>query len=218
MSRRCTASLGATIVLLQLLWVCQPAAAQPATQAPGIAGTRFISGVASTDGDSFTHRVLATSRTSTMEAELNAAAAEGFRFHAVMGGDTAFGGSEVVAVVSRGNAAEGPFAYRLLATSRTSTMERELNQAAAEGFRYRGQTVFDTMFGGEEVVAILERDVGHRRPLVEYLLLATSQTSTLNDEPAEAGHEGYEVMSLTVGNTAFGGEELVAILQRPRTW
>ncbi len=28
----------------------------------------------------------------------------------------------------------------------------------------------------------------------------------------------YEVMSLTVGSTAFGGEELVAILQRPRAW
>ena len=78
--------------------------------------------------------------------------------------------------------------------------------------------MFDTVFGGEEVVAILERDVGHRRPLVEYLLLATSQTSTLNDELADAGREGYEVMSLTVGNTAFGGEELVAILQRPGTW
>src|SRR5450756_165335 len=43
------------------------------------------------------YRVLATSRTSTMEKELNEAADAGFRFDAVMGGETAFGGGEVVA-------------------------------------------------------------------------------------------------------------------------
>ena len=39
------------------------------------------------------YRVLATSKTSTMEKELNAAAAEGYIFAGVMGGESAFGGS-----------------------------------------------------------------------------------------------------------------------------
>lgn len=43
------------------------------------------------------YRVLATSRTSTMQKELNEAAEAGFRFQAFMGGETAFGGDEVVA-------------------------------------------------------------------------------------------------------------------------
>ena len=37
-------------------------------------------------------------------------------------------------------------------------MEKELQQAADAGFEYRGQTVFKSTFGGEEVVCILERD------------------------------------------------------------
>src|SRR5262245_15950001 len=104
------------------------------------------------------YRVLATNRTGTMEKELNTAAESGFRFQAVMGGDTAVGGSEVVIVVSRGAEAKGRYSYKLLATSRTSTMEREMQQAADAGFEYRGQTVFKSTFGGDEVVCILERD------------------------------------------------------------
>ncbi|MEP7363907.1 MAG: hypothetical protein ABI972_11675, partial [Acidobacteriota bacterium] len=36
-------------------------------------------------------RVLATTKTSTLEKEMNQAAEEGFRFEAAMGGETAFG-------------------------------------------------------------------------------------------------------------------------------
>ena len=46
-------------------------------------------------------RVLATNKTSTLEKELNEAAETGFRFSAVMGGETAMGGNEVVAIVTR---------------------------------------------------------------------------------------------------------------------
>src|SRR6185437_16106013 len=47
------------------------------------------------------YRVLATTKTSTMEKELNEASEAGFQFQAVMGGETEFGGSEVVVVTSR---------------------------------------------------------------------------------------------------------------------
>jgi hypothetical protein len=84
-------------------------------------------------------RVLATAKTSTMEQEMNEAAEAGFRFAAVMGGDTAFGGSEVVVVMTR-TQINLAFQYRLLATGKTSTMEKELQQAGDAGFEYRGQT------------------------------------------------------------------------------
>jgi hypothetical protein len=163
------------------------------------------------------YRVLATNKTSTMEKELNAAAEAGFRFQAVMGGDTAVGGSEVVAVVSRGAEPVGRFAYRLLATSKTSTMEKELQQAADAGFEYRGQTVFKSTFGGEEVVCILERDKESGAERSQYKLIATSRTSTLQKELLEAGSIGYQIVGMTVGKTAMGGNEVVAILRRPRT-
>ena len=163
------------------------------------------------------YRVLATNKTSTMEKELNEGAEAGFRYQAVMGGDTAIGGSEVVVVVSRVAEAKGRFSYKLLATSKTSTMEKELQQAADAGFEYRGQTVFKSTFGGEEVVCILERDKDASAERSQYKLVATSRTSTLQKELLEAGRVGYQVLGMTVGKTAMGGNELVAILRRPKS-
>jgi hypothetical protein len=162
------------------------------------------------------YRVLATNKTSTMEKELNAAAEAGFQFSAVMGGDTAFGGNEVVVVMSRRSEARGRFAYRLLATSKTSTMERELQQAADAGYHYRGQTIFGTNFSGDEVVVILERDEEAALQPFEYHLVATAKTSTLQEELSDASMGGYEMVGMTVARTAFGGSELVAITRRPK--
>ena len=159
-------------------------------------------------------RVLATTKTSTMEQELNQAAEAGFRFETVMGGDTAMGGSEVVAVTSRAGGAKGRYSYKLLATSRTSTMEKEMQEAADAGFEYRGQTVFKSAFGGQEVVCILERDKESTTKGSRYKLLATSKTSTLEKELLQAGAAGYQIMGMTVSKTSIGGKELVAIMRR----
>lgn len=162
------------------------------------------------------HRVLATNKTSTMEKEMNEAAEAGFRFKAVMGGETAVGGNEVVAVLARSGASRGRFAYKLLATNKTSTMEKELQDAADIGFEYVGQTVFKSMFGGDEVVCILERDKDAPQLRSQYKLLATTKTSTLQKELQEIGASGYEALGMTVAKTALGGKELVAITRRTR--
>jgi hypothetical protein len=71
------------------------------------------------------------------------------------------------------------------------------------------------MFGGDEVAVILERDLDDPAPdRYQYLLLATSRTSTMEKELQEAGDDGYELVGMTVGETAFGGDEVVAILRR----
>ncbi len=163
----------------------------------------------------YDYRVLATSKTSTLEQEMNEAASAGFRFSFVMGGETAVGGSEGVAVlVKTGDG--GRYSYRLLATTRTSTMQKELQDASDAGFEYREQTVFRSRFGGEEVVCILERDREATARKYEYKLVATTKTSTLEKELREAGAAGYEALGLTVGKTALGGKELVAITRRAR--
>jgi hypothetical protein len=162
------------------------------------------------------YKLLATNKTSTMQKELNEAAGAGFRFAGVMGGETAFGGSEVVVVMSRDQTTRGKssFEYRLLATSKTATMQRELQEAADAGFEYKGQTVFPTTFGGKEVVVILERDPEARTVRYEYKLLATSKTSTMQKELNEVGAAGFDFVGVTVGQTAFGGKEVVSILRR----
>lgn len=164
---------------------------------------------------SIEYKVLATSRTGTMEKEMNQAADAGFRFRAVTGGETAFGGKETVAVMEK-DGAGGRYRYKLLATSRTSTMEKELQQAADDGFEVRGQAVFESLLGGKEVVTILELDKDHPASGWQYRLLATSRTGTMEKELNGLGDVGYQIVGLTVGQTLIGGKELVSIVRRKR--
>lgn len=162
------------------------------------------------------YKVLATNKTSTTQKEMNEAAEAGFQFGGVMGGETSFGGSEMVTIMYRKPSSEkSRFAYKLLATSKTSTMQKELQEAGDESFEYKGQTVYKSAFGGKEVVAILELDRNLKaRPRYEYRLLATKKTSTMQKELQEAGAEGFEFVGVTLGQTAMGGTEVVSILRR----
>lgn len=162
------------------------------------------------------YRILAASRTSTMEKELNEAAAAGYRFSKAMGGKTANGGPEVVVAMVKEPRTEGQGVrrYRLLATSRTSTLQKELQQSADEGYQYLEQTVFESAFGGKEVVVIMELDPAKGFQRSAYRMLATSRTSTMQKELNELGEQGYVLLGLTVGETAYGGHEVVAILRK----
>ena len=101
--------------------------------------------------------VLATNRTGTMEDELNEAGARGYRVAAAQGGETAFGGNEAVVIMALDP--EGRrFRYILLATSRTGTMQEELNEVPSE-YDLVAMTVFRSTFGGREAAAILEAEI-----------------------------------------------------------
>jgi hypothetical protein len=169
------------------------------------------------DAPKYDYRLLATTRTSTMEKELNQAAEAGYAFSSVMGGQTGIGGKEVVVVMAKKLGAEtSAREYKLLATSRTSTMQKELQQAGDQGFDYCGQTVFQSAFGGKEVSVILERHPASGKKKVEFKLLATTRTSTMEHELKEAGEAGYEFLDVLVGSTAFGGNEVISVLRRYR--
>jgi hypothetical protein len=105
--------------------------------------------------------------------------------------------------------------YKLLATSKTATMQKEMQQAADESFEFRGQTVFESAFGGREVSVIMERDLGAAPRRDQYRLLATSRTATMQKELREAGEAGFSLVGMTVAKTAMGGNEVVCILKRP---
>jgi hypothetical protein len=166
----------------------------------------------------YDYRLLATNKTSTMQKEMNQAADAGFRFSGVMGGETSFGGSEAVVIMHKDPASESRerFQYKLLATNKTSTMQKELQEAGDSGFDYKGQTVFSSTFGGKEVVVILEKDRESAATQWEYKLLATSRTSTMQKELSEAGGQGFAFVGVTVAETALGGKEVVSILRRSR--
>ena len=81
--------------------------------------------------------MLTTNKASTIqEKDLNQAVAQGSRFGAVLGGETTFGGSEVVVI-----------------------MQKELTLEGENGLELVGMTAGNTRFGSKEMVSILKRPV-----------------------------------------------------------
>jgi hypothetical protein len=151
-----------------------------------------------------------------MQKELLEAAGGGYRFEGVSGGMTSFGGSEVLIIMSKKSGVDlsGRFQYRLLATSKTSTMQKEIQELGDNGFEYKGQAVFDTFIGGDEIVVITEKDTKAELKKLEYKLFATSKTSTMEKEINEGSAAGYSYVGVTVGKTLLGSSEVVVIMRR----
>jgi hypothetical protein len=143
--------------------------------------------------------VLATQRTTTMQKELDVAAKQGFRVVAGLPHD-----DEVVLLLDRVPQSSTPYTYRLLATNRTSTMEKELNEAGRDGFRFMPRT---TVEKGDEVLLVMERDPQPTQRY-EYKLLATNRTSTLQKELNEASKDGFMLRG------TFNRDEAMAVMER----
>ena len=128
-----------------------------------------------------------------MQKELNEAAAQGYVIR--MGSPTS--GNEMALFLERAAEAPDTYTYQLLATSRTGTMQKELAQAAEEGFRLLPRTMISKkqMIGGVEVVVVLERPPNLEKRY-QYKLLATKRTGTLHKEVAQAQAEGYILVGM----------------------
>ena len=101
----------------------------------------------------YEYRFLATSTSASMQKELDAAAAAGFRFAAVAS-KKAFVDILVIMQKNSGGGTQGPrYQYKVLATTKVSTMRKELLQEGKAGFALVGMTAIT------EHVAILERRV-----------------------------------------------------------
>ena len=181
-----------------------------------LAATMAVSLGANAADRSFNYRVLATSKTSTMEKELNEAAVDGFRFSKVMDGRVTNGGQVIIAMVKAPTEpGQESRKYRLLSTTRTSTMQTEIQQLADAGYTYLDQTVFESAMGGKEIAVIMELD-SRREPHSSFRLLATTKASTMQKELQEAGAQGYALLGFTVGKTETGGSEIIAVLKKDR--
>jgi hypothetical protein len=110
--------------------------------------------------------------------------------------------------------AQDSVGYRVLATNKTSTMQKEMQEAAEAGFRFADVMGGSTAVGGSEVVVVMTKQ--EKSGSYDYRLLAANKTSTMQKELQEAGDAGFEYRGQTVFKTAFGGKEVVAILERAR--
>lgn len=112
------------------------------------------------DGDQkqrFEYKLLATSKTSTMQKELQEAGDAGFEHRGQSIFHKTFG-SEVIVILEREiDAKPKLWEYKLLATSKTSTMQKEVMEAAEAGYQFVGFSSGSTFFGGGEVVTIMRR-------------------------------------------------------------
>ena len=154
------------------------------------------------------YKLLATTKTSTMEKEVNEAAAQGFRI--LVGSPTS--GKEMAVFLERVASPGDPYKYRLLATSRTSTMQKELNEAAEGGYRLLARTMIakqQAFVGSVEIVVLMERPPTAPKQY-EYKLLATTRTSTLQKEVIESQAAGFVIVGMV-----SRGEHMV-ILERER--
>lgn len=135
-----------------------------------------------------------------LEPALQQAAADGFRFHR-----RAFPG---MAAVERAPGSAGRYQYRVLETNLKSTMEKELNQAAREGWEpiaLAGLGLARTggvFLHSQGQFAVLEKSVetqvdpgvtARAEAHASYLLLAAGRIATLQKELTEKAAQGYRV-------------------------
>ncbi|HQZ97611.1 MAG TPA: hypothetical protein PLP21_14915 [Pyrinomonadaceae bacterium] len=160
------------------------------------------------DSENLQYKLLATTRTSTMQKEISETAAQGYRI--VVGAPTS--GSEMALFLSRDGTVDEPYAYKLLATTRTGTMQKEMNELADAGYRLIPSTMIakKQFIGGIEIVMILEKPPKVKKAY-EYKLLATTRTSTLQKEVSEAKEAGYVVVGMV------SRDEHMVVMERERS-
>ena len=94
--------------------------------------------------------------------------------------------------------AGGPF--RVVSAVRTSAMEKEINQAAADGYRVKGGSFMN----------VLVEKVDAPPAKYTYRVIGASRGTTLQDEIQQAGREGYRVVpSAIMGNPGSKSETVV---------
>ena len=96
----------------------------------------------------------------------------------------------------------------LLSTTKTETLEREMNQAVARGYRLHPLSlagIYRSMSGAFETVAVMEK---RESPAVEYRVIGAARAGTFEKELTAAGEQGWELVA-AVRSGAF-----TAVLQR----
>lgn len=147
-------------------------------------------------------RFVSTTKIATMEKELNELAAQGFRLERVSKSSV---GDDVAALVVRDAATSDStrYEYKLLATRKAGTMEKELSEAAAQGYELRGLTSLLrpglAMLAGDETAAVLERRAGETARRYDYKLLSTKREKTMQKELDEAVASGYVPLEMIHG-------------------
>ena len=147
--------------------------------------------------------LIATSRMATLEKELAAAAARGFRLH------SAAVAEEYMFLMERQEAGVPPPGYLVISVSKAETLQGEMNQAAAKGYRLHPFSMMGKtrgLTGTLETTVVMEK---RDQPPVEYRVLSTARAASFEKELVESAEQGWQlVAALPYG--AFS-----AVMERP---
>lgn len=142
--------------------------------------------------------VLEVTKLDTFEKEVNAAAGLGFR---LLMSTTSDNGTRIQALMERTATSPDVFRYQLVATFSEKTGDKEMNDAAAQGFRVvphtamlkKGLTIFNT----NNVVVMEKAPAGADR--FEYRTIGAVKTATFHRELKAAVGEGWKLVDTTYG-------------------
>lgn len=155
--------------------------------------------------DDQNYLILSTKRIQTMEKELDEVAAKGFR---VLYGAPTITVDMALFMEKLPNPAR-PYNYKILATSRNKTMEKELNELAAQGFRLLPRTIiFKQGLLTSELLTVMEREF-ESGVKYEYRLVAAFKETKLQTKIDAARAEGFEpVTMITLGDNIVVMEKI----------
>lgn len=102
--------------------------------------------------------------------------------------------------------------YKLLATIRTGTMQKEIDEVSSQGYRI----LVGSPTAGSEMAMFLSFEGSVEHPY-KYKLLATTRTGTMNKELNEMADAGYRLIPSTMiaKKQLLGGVEIVMLMERP---
>lgn len=145
--------------------------------------------------DDQTYLVLSTKRIGTMEKELDEAAAKGFR---VLYSAPTQQWDMAIFLKRVQEAGSTPYGYKILATVRRKTMEKELNETARQGFRLLPRTItYKQGFLTAELLMIMEREPKSNKSY-EYKLVTGSKETKLHKKIDEAIAEGFSPVTMII--------------------
>lgn len=151
--------------------------------------------------------ILSTKKIETMEKELDEVSAKGFRV--LYGAPTAT--VDMALFLERIETTEKPRTYKILATSRIKTMEKELNEIAAQGYKILPRTIiFKQGFLTAEMVTVMER-APDANLAYEYKLVFAGKETKLQEKIDAARPAGFApVTMITLG-------ENIVVLEKSTT-
>lgn len=146
--------------------------------------------------DDQSYLVLSTKRIQTMEKELDEVAAKGFRV--LYGAPTQQFDMSILLERVPEPANSAPYSYKVLATSRLKTMEKEMNDLAKQGYQLLPRTIiFKQGLLTAELVMLMER-APNANKTYEYKLVQGRKEVKIHKEIDQAAPQGFLPVTMIV--------------------